>query len=250
MFSVFLIVCIISSTSTSVFQREKRESVGQIFAHLLDSILGETKNMTINNDTLPSTFSLLNTFKSHSTGTSKTSTPSPTSSTSTTTSTNVTLSPSDDTTETHTTSETVTMTSDSRFTLTSSRTDAVTLNEYCAAEFSFKELCGNGLSDILLDLNIWDVYGIMFSNDVIEALLLNCASGHWCLYDEFDYWNGLMMEKAAMVKDSPIFSQICQATSISCFEKILTNVTDCPIEQVCKMFQKVLPGVHSIRQRK
>jgi uncharacterized protein YggT (Ycf19 family) len=52
MFSVFLIVCIISSTSTSVFQREKRESVGQIFAHLLDSILGETKNMTINNDTM------------------------------------------------------------------------------------------------------------------------------------------------------------------------------------------------------
>jgi hypothetical protein len=90
----------------------------------------------------------------------------------------------------------------------------------------------------------------MFSNDVIEALLLNCASGHWCLYDTFDYWNGLMMEKAAMVKDSPIFSQICQATSISCFEKILTNVTDCPIAQVCKMFQKVLPGVHSIRQRK
>jgi hypothetical protein len=142
------------------------------------------------------------------------------------------------------------MTSDSRLTLPSSTTDAVTLNEYCAAEFSFKELCGNGLSDILLDLNIWDVYGVMFSNDVIEALLLNCASGHWCLYDEFDYWNGLMMEKAAMVKDSPIFSQICQATSISCFENILTNVTDCPIEQVCKMFQKVLPGVHSIRQRK
>lgn len=247
MFSVFLIVCIISSTSTSVLQREQRESVGQVFAHLLDSILGETKNMTISNDTLPSTFSLLNTIKSHSTGTSKTPTPTPstTSSSSTTTSTNVTLSPSDVTTETHTTPETVTMTSDSRFTLSSSTTEAVTLSENCAAEFSFKEFCGNGLSDILLDLNIWDVYGVMFSNDVIEALLLNCASGHWCLYDEFDYWNGLMMEKAAMVKDSPIFSQICQSTSISCFEKILTNITDCPIEQVCKMFQKVLLGVHS-----
>lgn len=207
-------------------------SVGQLFAQMLDSILGDTKNVTVNSTTLPSTFSwFTNKFSTNTAGTSK-GTPTQTS-TKLSTSSQLGVS---NTSNVNLPSKNVTVTSDGNVTLAPtlsrpSSTTFVLLGERCGAEFTLTELCGTGLSSLLVDLNIWDVYGIMFSNDVIEALLLNCATGHWCLYDEFSYWNGLMMEKAAMVKDSEIFSQICQSSSLSCFDTFLNNVTGCPIQE-------------------
>lgn len=237
-FSVLVLLGLYSSlTVSSAFQlkQSKRDeehlSVGQLFAQMLDSILGDSKNMTVNSTTLPSTFSwFTNKFSTNTAGTSK--------GTPTQTSTKVTTSSQLGVTNTSNVQlPSTNVTSDGNVTRspTLSRPSSTTsglMEARCGAEFTLTELCGTGLSSLLVDLNIWDVYGIMFSNDVIEALLLNCATGHWCLYDEFSYWNGLMMEKAAMVKDSEIFSQICQSHSLSCFDTFLNNVTGCPIQEV------------------
>lgn len=237
-FSVLVLLGLYSSlTVSSAFQlkQSKRDeehlSVGQLFAQMLDSILGDSKNMTVNSTTLPSTFSwFTNKFSTNTAGTSK--------GTPTQTSTKVTTSSQLGVTNTSNVQlPSTNVTSDGNVTRSPtlsppSSTTSGLMEARCGAEFTLTELCGTGLSSLLVDLNIWDVYGIMFSNDVIEALLLNCATGHWCLYDEFSYWNGLMMEKAAMVKDSEIFSQICQSHSLSCFDTFLNNVTGCPIQEV------------------
>lgn len=226
---VYILLGLWSVCSASSARRYRRDEVSlkDLFSGLIDSLLGDQKNATVNSTSLPSTFDWLKTLTSGSTHSTTNTQPSAIpSAPSSTVSANP--NPGNSTAVNTPDAGNVTMnaTQIPMFSLTSTES---TVDERCGAEYTFTQLCGKTLPQLLVDLTIWDVYSVIFSNDVIEALLLNCNSGRWCLYDEFDYWNGLMMEKATMVKSSEIFSQICEATS--CLNTFLQNVTGCPIEE-------------------
>ena len=235
---VFMGLCSVCMTSSVSKERRFRRddiTLKDLFSGLIDSLLGDQKNATINSTALPSTLDWLKTLTHTSTHTvssskSATSSSSPSSTSGKPSSENSTS--ADDQGVENGTSVATSGTNATHIPLFSLTSTANVIEERCGAEYTFTQLCGKTLPQLLVDLTIWDVYAVIFSNDVIEALLLNCNSGHWCLYDEFDYWNGLMMEKATMVRGSEMFSQICQATSLSCLDTFLQNVTGCPIQEV------------------
>ncbi|XP_060073541.1 uncharacterized protein LOC132553323 [Ylistrum balloti] len=83
--------------------------------------------------------------------------------------------------------------------------------------------------EALIGEDFWDVYYVMFSDDVIRALLFQCSSGHWCLKDRYDFWDALMMERAEMVRESKLFNAVCEMETLACLHLYIGNYTECEL---------------------
>lgn len=102
------------------------------------------------------------------------------------------------------------------------------------------------LPPALSTLSFWDIYYTFFSDMVLEALLLNCSSGHWCLRDRFNDFEAILMEKTEMVMTSEVFTDVCQEVTERCLQNVVdmtsecstyerTNFTKEAIDLICKL---------------
>lgn len=90
-----------------------------------------------------------------------------------------------------------------------------------------QSLCSEDLPSLVKIANIWDIYYVLFSDEVINELLLNCASGEWCIQDEFDIFRAKMAEKADMVSLSTMFGETCKELSLMCLETAVLKFESC-----------------------
>lgn len=98
----------------------------------------------------------------------------------------------------------------------------------CTTSYNIlQSLCTEDLPSLVKIANIWDIYYVMFSDDVINELLLNCASGEWCIQDEFDIFRAKMAEKADMVTRSAVFAETCQELSLECLDTAAQKFESC-----------------------
>lgn len=98
----------------------------------------------------------------------------------------------------------------------------------CTSSYKIlQSLCSENLPSLVKIANIWDIYYVMFSDEVINELLLNCASGEWCIQDEFDIFRAKMAEKADMVTHSAVFAETCQELSLECLDTVVQEFESC-----------------------
>jgi hypothetical protein len=102
----------------------------------------------------------------------------------------------------------------------------------CASQDILQSLCTADLPSLVKIANIWDVYSVLFSNDVINELMLNCATGEWCIRDEFDIFRAKMAEQADMVLNSAIFSGTCDEVSLGCLQSVVQRFQSCSFGEV------------------
>lgn len=103
----------------------------------------------------------------------------------------------------------------------------------CTTSYNIlQSLCTEDLPSLIKIANIWDIYYVMFSDDVINELLLNCASGEWCIQDEFDIFRAKMAEKADMVTRSAVFAETCQELSLECLDTAAQKFESCSFGKV------------------
>lgn len=101
-----------------------------------------------------------------------------------------------------------------------------------------QSLCSEDLPSLAKIANIWDIYYVLFSDEVINELLLNCASGDWCIQDEFDIFRAKMAEKADMVTHSAVFAETCQELSLECLDTAVQKFESCSFGKVSVVFKK------------
>ncbi|OWF51043.1 uncharacterized protein LOC110449729 [Mizuhopecten yessoensis] len=228
-----LIICVTissskSSKSLAKYRRERRDwSLQGLFQNLLDSIdndISTTSNVT--NITTPA--------QTPSNSTTSQTTPQTTSP--------FTLS-SSTTTKRRRNSTTTSSSSSTPFSTTPLTT--TTEDPRCRSDQALDTVCS--VPEALVGENFWDVYYIMFSDDVIRALLFSCTSGHWCLYDKLDFWDALMMERAEMVRNSDLFNAVCEIDSLTCLHSFLSNYTEC---ETYKRMQLTLQSINLLCQLK
>ena len=112
-------------------------------------------------------------------------------------------------------------------------TASSTLNPACDTDRLLHSLCNvSDVPDLLNGINIWDVYFTMFSDTIVEALLLNCASGSWCLKNEYDSYQATMLEKAEMVRDSDAFEIMCKDSARQCIREAVASFNSCNVGKV------------------
>ena len=104
--------------------------------------------------------------------------------------------------------------------------------EICSSSNILQSLCREDLPSLVKIANIWDIYNVLFSDEVINELLLNCASGEWCIRDEFDIFRAKMSEKADMVLHSAVFGDTCTEVSLVCLEKVVHQFQPCSFGEV------------------
>lgn len=108
----------------------------------------------------------------------------------------------------------------------------------CTSSYKIlQSLCSEDLPSLVKIANIWDIYYVMFSDEVINELLLNCASGEWCIQDEFDIFRAKMAEKADMVTHSAVFAETCQELSLECLDTVVQEFESCSFGKVSVVFK-------------
>ncbi|XP_061193899.1 uncharacterized protein LOC133202140 [Saccostrea echinata] len=112
-------------------------------------------------------------------------------------------------------------------TLSTTTLKSTDVTQNCAARDILQSLCTDDLPSLVKIANIWDVYYVLFSDDVMNELLLNCASGEWCIRDEFDIFRAKMAEKADMVMNSAMFSEACGQVSLECLQSAVQHLESC-----------------------
>lgn len=111
--------------------------------------------------------------------------------------------------------------------------DTTISKQDCTTSYNIlQSLCSEDLPSLVKIANIWDIYYVMFSDDVINELLLNCASGEWCIQDEFDIFRAKMAEKADMVTRSAVFAETCQELSLECLDTAAQKFESCSFGKV------------------
>ncbi|KAK3101624.1 hypothetical protein FSP39_004973 [Pinctada imbricata] len=105
---------------------------------------------------------------------------------------------------------------------------ASTANPNCDTHQTLDSQCDlSGLPDLLQGINIWNVYSTMFADTVVEALLLNCASGSWCLKNDYNAYKAAMADKADMVRTSPFFAAVCEPKAQTCVRNVVNRFSNC-----------------------
>ncbi|XP_033763027.1 uncharacterized protein LOC117344391 [Pecten maximus] len=225
--SLFLLICVIFSSSNSsefLDKRNKRDwSLEGMIQNLLDSIDGDVATTKdVSNITAPAN-STVNTTTSPSTSST---TPF------------VTLSSSITSTTKSVNSNSTSASSTSTFSSTTTPWTTTTDDPQCKSDQTLETVCN--VPEVLIGENFWDIYYVMFSDDVIRALLFGCSSGHWCLEDKSFFWNALMMERSERVLKSPLFKGVCESESLTCLHDFVGNHTE------CKLYQRMQLTMQSI----
>lgn len=81
------------------------------------------------------------------------------------------------------------------------------------------------------DISFWDLYSVLFSDVVLDALSVECSRGYWCLQDRFDYWDAMIAERVDMVMKSEIATIMCHPGLLRCIANIPDNYTECSIHE-------------------
>ncbi|KAL3832269.1 hypothetical protein ACJMK2_023929 [Sinanodonta woodiana] len=81
----------------------------------------------------------------------------------------------------------------------------------------------------LSDVSLFDLYSLVFSDTVLDGLLVDCKPGDWCLRNRFDYWNALIMEKVDMVTNSVIAAAICEPGMEQCLSAVTETYNNCSV---------------------
>ncbi|XP_060581087.1 uncharacterized protein LOC132737763 [Ruditapes philippinarum] len=81
-------------------------------------------------------------------------------------------------------------------------------DEKCYTDAVFQNFCP--VPDDMADVSFWDLYSVFFSDSVLDALMIGCTKGSWCLKDKFDYWQSLIVERVDMVMHSEIAESMCR----------------------------------------
>lgn len=101
--------------------------------------------------------------------------------------------------------------------------------ENCYVDATLKNFCD--VPEELTGISFWDLYSMIFSDVVLDALIAECSRGEWCLKGEYDYWNAVIAERVDMVMKSEISSSMCQPDVEACITKVVNSYTNCSIHE-------------------
>ncbi|WAQ94149.1 hypothetical protein MAR_006620 [Mya arenaria] len=182
--------------------------IQKIFNDVTDSLTSETVNDATDDTSSPSS-------------------PSSSSSGSFTSESSSTLSSTSSTKSTSRSGDSSMMSSDSSASSTTSPNWITTIVEdtRCFSEAVLQNFCSVGAD--LVDVSFWDLYSVLFSDTVIDALMIGCTRGSWCLQDRFDYWEALVVERVDMVMNSEIAADMCRPEIRPCLDTVIENFRDC-----------------------
>ncbi|KAK3596339.1 hypothetical protein CHS0354_038739 [Potamilus streckersoni] len=85
------------------------------------------------------------------------------------------------------------------------------------------------ITEELTDVSFFDLYSLLFSDTVLDGLLVDCRPGDWCLRNRFNYWDALIMEKVDMVMNSAISAAICEPGIKQCLDAVTENYSNCSV---------------------
>ncbi|KAL4222827.1 hypothetical protein ACF0H5_018867 [Mactra antiquata] len=97
--------------------------------------------------------------------------------------------------------------------------------ERCYTDAVLQNFCP--VTNDMTDVSFWDLYSILFSDTAIDALIMGCSRGSWCLRDRFDYWDALIAERVDMIMVSDISTSMCHSEMNPCITKTVQNFKNC-----------------------
>lgn len=123
--------------------------------------------------------------------------------------------------------------------------DSLPEDDRCYSDAVMQNLCP--VPNDMIDVSFWDLYSVLFSDTVLDALIMGCARGSWCLKDRFDYWDALISERVDMVMNSEIASTMCQADVQSCIGITVQTFNNCLIQEQMEFTAEALKLVCDLK---
>ncbi|XP_053373860.1 uncharacterized protein LOC123531268 [Mercenaria mercenaria] len=121
-----------------------------------------------------------------------------------------------------------------------------TEEDRCYTDAVFQNFCP--VPEDMTDVSFWDLYSVLFSDTVLEALMVGCSKGSWCIKDRYDYWDSLIAERVDMVMNSEIAASMCNPTVQPCVSRVVNSFVNCSMYPQMVFTSEVLQLVCGLKR--